>query len=565
MNKPNLLRRWLTPLLLSLLPFMLLGCLGGSGGSSSRDTETPPPSADLPISPSYLQAVGIGVTDLQAAVSFYRDGLGMREIQRLTREDRVEVVMESADRRGSHVLLMEYTDGVGRNYQQNPGKLVFYVKDANAFADRFQSAGGRITAAPTPLPEYDNTLVGFGRDPDNNLIEMVGVPSVTHSFLAAVGIGVSDLQRAHHLYAQTLGLTEQEFLQVPGLYDEYTLLSPVPGGSALVLMHWTNDSNPNYQDNPVKLQLGTADPQVLTDRLADAGADILQSPAPTSEAGLAPLTLGYAADHDGTLIEVRQSIRSFLGAAGIGVEDLAAAEAFYTNGLGMKVAERRSRDNRNEVVLDSADGTGSQVVLMEFTDGLARNLRQNPGKLVFYVKDMDEYVSAFTAAGGRITLPPAANPGLGVTVGFGRDLYNNLIELVEDAAAKHSYFGAFGIGVSDLEQARAFYVEQLGFRQLLYLPIPGMYNEYILQGHGGSALVLMHWTNGGGQNYANNPIKMEIDSIAPVAFAETIERAGGELLQLPEADDSLGGQAVGYATDADGSLIEIHQARWGLD
>ena len=543
----------------------MAGCLS-SGGSSSSSSPADPPLSPAPISsPTYLEAVGIGVTDLQAAVTFYRNGLGMHEVGRLEREDRIEVVMASAERRGSQVLLIQFTDGIGRNYQQNPGKLVFYVKDAQAFASRFEAAGGRISLPPTALPDFNNTLVGFGRDPDNNLIEMIEVRTLNDSFLAAVGIGVSDLDQARDLYVDALGLEQQEFLQIPDLYDEYTLLSPVPGASALVLMHWTNGSNPNYQDNPIKLQLGTANPQGLSEQLSDAGAEILQQPAATAVADLAPATVGYASDLDGTLLEIRQSIRSELAAAGIGVEDLHAAEVFYTEGLGMRVVERHSRDNRDEVVLVSADATGSHVELMEFTDGQPRNVRRNPGKLEFYVRDMDAYVDAFTAAGGRITLPPMTDPGLGVTVGFGRDLYNNLIEMVADADAEHSYFGAFGIGVSDLEAARAFYVDQLGFRQLMYLPIPGMYNEYILQGYGGSAVVLMHWTNGSNPNYQDNPVKLEVRSIAPAAFTDAVVDAGGAMIQAPAADDGLDGQLVGYAADLDGSLIEVRQAEWGLD
>lgn len=544
----------------------IAGCLssGGSGSSSSRP-DTPPTPPTLAPSPTHIEAVGIGVTNLEAAVTFYRTGLGMREIRRLARDNRTEVIMESADRRGSHIQLMQFNDGVGRNYQQNPGKLVFYVHDAQAFAARFQTAGGRVTLPPSPVPDFDNALVGFGRDPDNNLIEMVEVPSLTDSYLAAIGIGVSGLEQARTLYVEALGLDEQEFLSIPGMYDEYILQSPVPGSSALVLMHWTNDSAQNYEDNPVKLQLGTADPQVLAERLAEAGADVLQEPAATDEADLAPATVGYATDLDGTLLEVRQSIRSALGAAGIGVEDLQVAEDFYTSGLGMRVVERRSRADREELVLESADASGSQVVLTEFTDGTPRNMRRNPGKLVFYVKDMAAYIADFTAAGGRITLPPVSDPVLGVTVGFGRDIYNNLIEMVEDTDAEHSYFGAFGIGVSDLDAARAFYVDQLGFRQLLYLPIPGMYNEYILQGYGGSALVLMNWTNGSPQNYQDNPVKLEVLSIAPAAFTEALERAGGTVEQAPAEDDSLDGKLVGYGADLDGTVLEVQQAEWGLD
>lgn len=146
--------RWLTAL---LLPLLLTACLGGSG-SDNGAAPPPPPEPSPPTSAAtYLEAVGIGVSDLDAALDFYRNGLGMREIQRLTRHDRIEVVMESADRRGSHILLMEFTDSVGRNYQQNPGKLVFYVRDADVFASRFENAGGRITAPPTALPEYGGT------------------------------------------------------------------------------------------------------------------------------------------------------------------------------------------------------------------------------------------------------------------------------------------------------------------------------------------------------------------------------------------------------------------------
>src|SRR5690606_4235396 len=119
--------------------------------------------------------------------------------------------------------------------------------------------------------------------------------------------------------------------------------------------------------------------------------------------------------------------------------------------------------DRDEVVLESAAGRGSHVVLMEFTDGLSRNLDRNPGKLVFYVRDIDAFVTDFVAAGGRLTLPPMADPGLGVTVAFGRDLHYDLLEMVSHATADHSYFGAFRSGVSDLDEARRRWVEELGF------------------------------------------------------------------------------------------------------
>ena len=129
---------------LGLLALLLSGCLSSGGGSdSNNETAPPPPAADQRENSLYLRAAAVGVADLDAALKIYTEGLGMREVERVTRDDRIEVALESADKRGSYVVLMSYTDGVGRNTQQSPGKLVFYAKDPAAFATRFALAGGR--------------------------------------------------------------------------------------------------------------------------------------------------------------------------------------------------------------------------------------------------------------------------------------------------------------------------------------------------------------------------------------------------------------------------------------
>lgn len=553
---------YLKTLLLLVTMTLLSGCLGGGGGSSS---DLPPPDAAAPqANLTFMSAAGIGVTDLDASVALYTDGMGMREVGRLIRDNRTEVVLESADARGSKVVLMDFTDGIGRNFQQNPGKLVFYAKDPQAFAAQFTAQGGRITVPPAPQPAFGNVVVGFGRDLDNNLIEIVGEPDATNSFFGAFGIGVSDLEAARSFYVDVLGFEESQFLQIPGQYDEYILTSPVPGSSAVVLMNWTNGSVRNYTDNPVKLQLDVAYPTDLADNIRQAGGDVPRDPAASAEIDLDGALVGYASDADGTLLELRQGIRAYLGAAGIGVEDLEAAVDFYRAGLGMTEVTRRTRDDREEVVMQSADERGSQVVLMGFTDGVVRNYRQNPGKLVFYVNDPEQYARDILNAGGRVTVPPALQPGLGVTVGFGRDLDNNLIEFVGSDDAVESYFGAFGIGVSDLEAARDFYVNDLGFREVLYLPIPFQYNEYILQGQGGSALVLMNWINGSPRNYTDNPVKLEMRSMSPEGFAQAIGDGGGQVITPPQSSGNgdRTGETVGYGKDLDGTLIEILRAPW---
>ena len=552
---------------LGLLALLLSGCLSSGGGNDSASENSPPSSADNRQNSIYLRAAAIGVADLDAALQVYTEGLGMSEVERVTRDDRIEVVLESADKRGSYIVLMSYTDDLGRNTLQNPGKLVFYAKDPSAFASRFVLAGGRITVPPAPQASVGGIVVGFGRDQNNNLIEITGSETAQDSYFGAFGIGVSDLESARNFYVDTLGFLESQFLSIPGQYDEYILTSPVPGSSAMVLMHWTNATPRNYIDNPVKLELASAQPQRLSDAITEAGETVSLEPAASTDADLKGALVGYATDADGTLLEIRQSLRAYLSGAAIGVSSLDDALAFYLEGLGMREIERRTRENREEVVLESADGRGSQVILMGFTDGVTRNYRQNPGKLVFYAKDPTAFAQDIRDAGGVVLVEPVdQGPALGnAVVGFGRDLDNNLIEIVGDAAATDSYFGAFGIGVSDLAAAKAFYADTLGFKVSLFLPIAGQYNEYILQGYGGSALVLMNWTNGSVRNYTDNPVKLEIATASPEAFIQTIDDAGQRIIQTPEISEEVGrsGQLVGYAKDADGTLLELLLAPWG--
>jgi len=552
---------------LGLLALLLSGCLSSGGGNDSASENSPPSSADNRQNSIYLRAAAIGVADLDAALQVYTEGLGMSEVERVTRDDRIEVVLESADKRGSYIVLMSYTDDLGRNTLQNPGKLVFYAKDPSAFASRFVLAGGRITVPPAPQASVGGIVVGFGRDQDNNLIEITGSETAQDSYFGAFGIGVSDLESARNFYVDTLGFLESQFLSIPGQYDEYILTSPVPGSSAMVLMHWTNATPRNYIDNPVKLELASAQPQRLSDAITEAGETVSLEPAASTDADLKGALVGYATDADGTLLEIRQSLRAYLSGAAIGVSSLDDSLAFYLEGLGMREIERRTRENREEVVLESADGRGSQVILMGFTDGVTRNYRQNPGKLVFYAKDPTAFAQDIRDAGGVVLVEPVdQGPALGnAVVGFGRDLDNNLIEIVGDAAATESYFGAFGIGVSDLAAAKAFYADTLGFKVSLFLPIAGQYNEYILQGYGGSALVLMNWTNGSVRNYTDNPVKLEIATASPEAFIQTIDDAGQRIIQTPEISEEVGrsGQLVGYAKDADGTLLELLLAPWG--
>src|SRR5277367_6813148 len=75
----------------------------------------------------------------------------------------------------------------------------------------------------------------------------------------------------------------------------------------------------------------------------------------------------------------------FLTAVGIGVSDLDRSTDFYSRVLGMKPMQTFKLDYMDEVML--AHEGRNAVVLMHYTDGSARNYKDNPVKLVFYVTD----------------------------------------------------------------------------------------------------------------------------------------------------------------------------------
>jgi lactoylglutathione lyase len=124
----------------------------------------------------------------------------------------------------------------------------------------------------------------------------------------------------------------------------------------------------------------------------------------------------------------------FLTAVGIGVSDLTRSSAFYRDVLGMKHVQDFHLDYMDEVML--AHEGRNAVVLMHYTDGSARNYRDNPVKLVFYVTDPAALAAKIKAAGLEVTREPTANASLGGSViCLAKDPDGYTIELIQRPAA----------------------------------------------------------------------------------------------------------------------------------
>lgn len=121
-------------------------------------------------------------------------------------------------------------------------------------------------------------------------------------FLTAVGIGVSDLKRSMDFYTRVLGMRQTQVFKLDHM-DEVVVAHE--GRSAVVLMHYTDGSAPNYRNNPVKLVFFVTDPAGLIEAIRADGLEITHEPAPAETMGGA--MLGMAKDPDGYVIELIQA------------------------------------------------------------------------------------------------------------------------------------------------------------------------------------------------------------------------------------------------------------------
>jgi lactoylglutathione lyase len=119
-----------------------------------------------------LGAAGIGVRDLERSVDFYTRIFGMKVLMKLPLPDMDEVIV-GFEGASTAVVLMQHHDPSGHDYASTGGKLAFYVPDPVAVAEAIRAEGLEIVREPTPVPELGGVLIGFAKDPDGHLLELL--------------------------------------------------------------------------------------------------------------------------------------------------------------------------------------------------------------------------------------------------------------------------------------------------------------------------------------------------------------------------------------------------------
>ena len=129
------------------------------------------------MSNGVLGAMGIGVGDLARSTDFYMRVLGMEQIGKLRLPEMDEVLLAYDRSRGPALVLMHHTDGREVSYRDLPVKVVVYVSDPTAVAAAIRAEGLEVTREPAAVPELDDAVVGFARDPDGYVIELLQRPA----------------------------------------------------------------------------------------------------------------------------------------------------------------------------------------------------------------------------------------------------------------------------------------------------------------------------------------------------------------------------------------------------
>lgn len=255
---------------------------------------------------------------------------------------------------------------------------------------------------------------------------------------------------------------------------------------------------------------------------------------------------------------------SYIGAAGIGVSDLDRSQKFYSEVFGLALRyEYPVEGYVTERIMYFKDGTqGADVVLMHFVDGQEHNYANNPVRLVFYVPDVKATAEMIRVRGLAIVSEPHPEATFhDAIIGVGQDPDGYLIELIEDQTLKAPYLTALGIGVKDLDQAKAFYIDVLGMQASGDITkVPGVWDEWILEypSGKGAGLVVMHYTDGADHDYGDLPVKSVHFVGDSRAMTAKVKAEGLPVVSEPQVLDLQGTKAlIGLTNDHDGYAVEF--------
>ena len=248
-------------------------------------------------------------------------------------------------------------------------------------------------------------------------------------------------------------------------------------------------------------------------------------------------------------------------AFGLGVSDVPAAVAFYTEVMKMTVEKEVTRSDRTDTVLYAAEADrGARLVLMHFNDG--RVTRKITTKLVWQA-------SSPSAVNTAAAMHPdyVSRLNFGIVQFDGPDTYIQEVGSIFDdggASITVPYLIAMGFAVSDLTASRQFYADALGLTEealgtfsVTDATGSGSINEYSFTSPGSAGIVVQGWTPS--RNAMNNPVMIVMSVPDAQVAADAVVAAGGTIVEPAARVAFYDNRLLIVAKDRDGYVLELVQ------
>ena len=185
-----------------------------------RAAKSAPEKPAVLLASNQLQAMDavfeLCVCDVEACAKFYRDGIGMREIEPTNANK--DALLEWA---GCYLRLRKVPGEKSAPATGNPMKQMLASNGFRWFSLWFNdpaAVGERLVKAGYPAPIKGGN-VSFARDPDGNIVEIMGVPRGASGETFTWGMAVSNEAASRKFYGETLGLAEFDPWDLPAPFN----------------------------------------------------------------------------------------------------------------------------------------------------------------------------------------------------------------------------------------------------------------------------------------------------------------------------------------------------------
>ena len=272
------------------------------------------------------------IADVDRALDFYRDGLGMTLLDRIEVPDRQATALfvgfDGADR-GAPLELVHYHEYDGYTHGTGYGHVALGVGDLDAAFTHATNKGAEVMLSPGVIAP-GGPRCAFVRDPDGYAIELVqtrrvaqlddapvfdpnnvilgpddGQRRILHTMLR-----IADLDRARRFYIDGLGMTDRARVEIDfrgGVTALFVGYDSGDAGRSIELTCYHQPDEPyTHGTGYGHVAVGVADIAATVARLAGMGFECTESPSLTHPG--APLR-AFVRDPDGYDVELIENAR----------------------------------------------------------------------------------------------------------------------------------------------------------------------------------------------------------------------------------------------------------------